>query len=52
MSGRPVLPGTVQVASRLVVLSEGAHTVGAAGATGTSTALSTLMVTAIMSVPP
>ena len=52
IGGRPVLAGAGQLTSRLVVLPEVAVTVGIAGATGFSTSLSTLIVTAIVSEPP
>ncbi len=44
--------GAAQLTSRLVVLPEVAVTVGIPGASGFSTALSTVIVTAIVSVPP
>ena len=52
IAGRPVLAGAVQLTSRLVVLPEVAVTAGIAGATGFSSASSTVIVTAIVSEPP
>ncbi len=52
IAGRPVLAGAAQLTSRLVVLPEVAVTEGIAGATGFSSALSTVIVTAIVSEPP
>ena len=46
-----MLPGAVQRTSRLVVIPEVAATVGATGASGISTALVTVIVTATVSVP-
>ena len=46
-----MLAGAVQLTSRLVVLPEVAVTVGIAGATGFSSALSTVIVTAIVAEP-